>query len=422
MRTLCSVHALNLNKASTREEASMEGFCEVSENLQRYLLHDVEQPSEQEYGAAENMEIEVEYKGLTCSALRPAKAFDEHKIKKDKSSLLQRIADVCDILARLRHPHVVQFLGVSCDSSSPRGFPLIVNELSSLSLSSCVTRYGVLPNELSYNILRDVALGLRYLHEQTPSVVHGDLSARSVHITGDFTAKISRVGVSLLEDSPVKNKHRELPWYLPPEAIDQRLERKVDIFSFGVLMLHTFSGRPPIPKRPTPTPERGEECSTPSTAVKVLSQADLRVEYLNDLGFSHPAMDTILHCLRNQPILRPEIWEITPGLGKQADSHRNKCVDYATHLDILHSFERERKRKFRKFSTQVSSSDSAYGSVSDADVEELQIRVRRLSVQNQTLRRLSLTPQGVLVNRNRNNSRPLLPLIPRPLTPDRVSL
>ena len=171
----------------------MDVISEVSEALQPYLLHDVETSTGEDSVVKTLAEIEVEYKGLRCSALRLA--CDERETK-EQSALLQRIVDMCEILGRLRHPNVVQFLGVSYDTSSPRSFPLIVNELSPPSLATSITRYGVLPNEISYSIVRDVALGLRYLHERQPSFVHGDLSAKSVLLTGDFTAKISRVGVS----------------------------------------------------------------------------------------------------------------------------------------------------------------------------------------------------------------------------------
>lgn len=391
---------------------NMEVFSEVTEALQPHLLHDIE-IVEEDGAAAAQTEMEVDYKGLRCTALRLASSESDD----NHSSLLQRMVDVCEILGRLRHPHVVQFLGISLDTTSPRSYPMIVNELSPLSLATCINRYGVLPNELSYNIVRDVALGLRYLHELQPSFVHGDLSAKSVLLTGDFTAKISRLGVAHL----VKGRSSTLPYHLPPEVTEhsKRFDRKVDVFSFGIIMLHTFTGRPPVPKVTSPSPERGEvEDDCKSCKVKVPSQADMRVEYTNELGFNHPVMESILRCLRNQPILRPEIWEILPSLCKQAASHRNKLGDWSTHRDILQSYERERKKNFQRFSTQFST-DSAYGSVSDADIEQLRIRVRRLSAQNESLRRISVHPGNLFSKHLHPN---LLSNESKPLSPENVSV
>ena len=404
-----------------RFDSDIEVLSDLAGTLLPYQIHDVDaEVEEEEIGATGKTvsEIEVEYKGLRCSALRLA--YSEEGRKK-QSALLQRLVDVCDILGHLRHPNVIQFLGVSFDVTAGlrRTFPLIVNELLSTSLSSCIERYGVLPYELGYNIVRDVVLGLRYLHEQQPSFVHGDLSAKSVLLAGDFTAKISRAGVTHLlasEGKPVNPR----PFYLPPEVMEHnhKFDRKVDVFSLGIIILHTFSGRPPIPRTATPTPERDidEEGSPPP--VRVLSQADMRLDYLNDLGLNHPIMDIVLQCLRNQPILRPEIWEISPTLCKQASSHRNIFRNGSTHREILYSLEKERKKRFSKFFTQISTSDSAYGSVTEAELEELQIRCRRLSVQNETLRRMSLTPSALLHSNSRLYGQSLLP---RPLTPDQVS-
>lgn len=405
-----------------RGKSDQEVLSEVAEALLPYLIEEVDVEEEEEDGDETKTlaEIEVNYKGLRCSALRLG--YGEENGEK-RSAFLQRVVDVCDILGRLRHPNLLQFLGVNFDlHASYQSLPLIVSELSPISLGSCIDRYGVLPNELSYSIVRDVALGLRYLHEQHPPFIHGDLSTKSVLLAGDFTAKISRVGVSHL-----LSHKRNIPsqqFHLPPEVTDhhKRFDKKVDIFSLGIIMLHTFTGRPPIPKTATPTPERDEskeEGSPSPPRFKVPSQADVRLDYINDIGMNHPIMDTILHCIRNQPILRPDILEVSSILCKLAASHQNLFGHSSAHRDILYSLEKERKKKFCKFFTQISTSDSAYGSVSEAELEELQIRCRRLSVQNETLRRISLTPDHLFFS-NRFSAHEAL--LPKPLTPNNVSL
>ena len=405
-----------------RGKSDEEVVSEVAEALLPYLLQDVD-AEEEKKGDEKKVftEKEVEYKGLRCSALRIG--YCEENGEK-RTAFLQRVVDVCDILGRLRHPNLLQFLGVSLDlKASSHNLPLIVSELSPISLNACVDRYGVMPNELSYNIVRDVALGLRFLHEQHPPFVHGDLSANSVVLAGDFTAKISRVGVSHILSH--KNKVPSHQFHLPPEVTEhgKRFDKKVDIFSLGIIMLHAFTGRPPVPKTASPSPEQDDsqqESSSPPQFT-VPSEADMRLEYINDLGMNHPITDTILHCIRNQPLLRSDILEVSSNLCKLASSHQNLFGNGSAHRNILYSLEKERKKKFCKFFTQVSTSDSAYGSVSEAELEELQIRCRRLSVQNDTLRRISLTPDHLdhLFLNHRFNGEPLQS---QPLTPDKVSV
>lgn len=49
--------------------------------------------------------------------------------------------------------------------------------------------------EMIQPILCDITKGLRYLHESTPKVIHGDLKARNVLIDSQFRAKIADFGL-----------------------------------------------------------------------------------------------------------------------------------------------------------------------------------------------------------------------------------
>jgi len=54
----------------------------------------------------------------------------------------------CELLGRLHHPCVVQFLGMCFEQGSP--LPVLVMEYLHTTLSTCLERYGVLPKEMSY--------------------------------------------------------------------------------------------------------------------------------------------------------------------------------------------------------------------------------------------------------------------------------
>jgi len=75
---------------------------------------------------------------------------------------------------------------------------------------------------------------------------------------------------------------------------------KIDIYSYGVLIIHTLCGRWPFPE--------DVFCPDPQNpgAVIPLSEVERRAEYLQEIGHDHPLMGLIRQCLSNVPANRPE--------------------------------------------------------------------------------------------------------------------
>ena len=67
----------------------------------------------------------------------------EEAAPEERNDMLQRFEEECELLGRLQHPNVVQFLGVYVGASS--GLPTLVMEYLPATLSSCVDRHGVSP-------------------------------------------------------------------------------------------------------------------------------------------------------------------------------------------------------------------------------------------------------------------------------------
>ena len=101
-------------------------------------------------------------------------------------------------------------------------------------LTQCLDRYGVMPEEINYSILEDVAVGLLYLHDRQDPIIHRDLSANNVLLTGDMRAKISDLGVAkILDASPTRmstmTKTPGTQSYMPPEAMVARPHYNVKV-------------------------------------------------------------------------------------------------------------------------------------------------------------------------------------------------
>ena len=144
--------------------------------------------------------------------------------------------------SNLRHPHIVQFLGIwQLPGSS---LPALVTELMDTSLHKFLVdpvMKDEVPMSHKKSILEDVIKGLIYLHKK--GIVHRDLTANNVLLTSSLVAKIADLGNSRFlpkEDFAKLTSRPGTLVYMPPEANTKDYSHKLDIFSFGHLMLFTM--------------------------------------------------------------------------------------------------------------------------------------------------------------------------------------
>ena len=239
--------------------------------------------------------FELEYMGLKCAGKKI------HEVLLSQGALshtVKRFERECRLLSQIRHPNIVQFLGVY--SESDKEIPYLVMEFLPTNLTSCIDEHSVLPKEISYSILHDVALGLCYLHGQTPPIIHRDISSNNVLLTANMTAKISDLGVaSILNLTPLQVSHMTqtpgTPAYMPPEVMvaNPKYDTSIDEFSYGILMIHVLSGS-------WPDPQIGPTRSKHRQLIPV-SEAERREMFLDIIGKDHPLMSLILKCIDNDP-------------------------------------------------------------------------------------------------------------------------
>ncbi len=155
-----------------------------------------------------------------------------------------------ELMSGMRHPNVVQFLGVypsvRPNALSPLqevNVPWLIMEYLPFELHSTLEKQLQLPLSVKVAILLDISRGLSYLHNNRSSeeIIHRDLSARNVLLTTSLSAKLADFGVSKRRDyNATMTKNTGNPWFMPPEnkpGSVVRYNTKMDIFSFGVIML-----------------------------------------------------------------------------------------------------------------------------------------------------------------------------------------
>lgn len=154
------------------------------------------------------------------------------------------------VLTKVRHRHLVGLLGYCIDGGEKM---LVYEYMPQGPLSLHLFEWaeaGLRPLEWKQrlSIALDVARGVEYLHSlaQT-SFIHRDLKPSNILLGDDMRAKVSDFGlVKLAPDGKfsVETRLAGTFGYLAPEyAVTGRVTTKVDVFSFGVVLMELITGR-----------------------------------------------------------------------------------------------------------------------------------------------------------------------------------
>ena len=150
------------------------------------------------YGCVEELSVN----GLICAGKR---MFDVLVNTENEGAdrMIEKYYDECQLLSSLRHPNIVQFLGICFLESQPAStvnLPVLVMEMLQGSLDHLLENTPDIPLAKKVSILQDVARGLVYLHGHSPAIIHRDLTARNVLLNSAMVAKIADMGNSRMVD------------------------------------------------------------------------------------------------------------------------------------------------------------------------------------------------------------------------------
>ena len=265
------------------------------------------------YGSVE----EVAVPGAVCAAKKIHDFFQDPRqmpregIEKAGDEFVRE----CQLMSTLRHPHIVQFLGV-CFLPGSR-MPALVMEKLATSLHDILDpeppppTKAFIPVSLKRSILHDVARGISFLHSHTPFIIHRDLSARNVLLNEGMVAKIADLGMARIVPGLRASTMTKAPGasiYMPPEALEDesRYDVTIDIFSLGVLAIFTLSQTFPKPLAAAYMDDSGRMVG--------LTELERRGNYMREVTRQfwegHPLVKMIQRCLKNRMRERPGIQQV----------------------------------------------------------------------------------------------------------------
>ncbi|XP_009757873.1 receptor protein kinase TMK1-like [Nicotiana sylvestris] len=154
------------------------------------------------------------------------------------------------VLTKVRHRHLVTLLGYCLDGNERL---LVYEYMPQGTLSRYLFNWkeeGLKPLEWTrrLTIALDVARGVEYLHGLAQqSFIHRDLKPSNILLGDDMRAKVADFGlVRLAPDgkASVVTRLAGTFGYLAPEyAVTGRVTTKIDVFSFGVILMELITGR-----------------------------------------------------------------------------------------------------------------------------------------------------------------------------------
>ncbi|KAK8522771.1 hypothetical protein V6N13_115724 [Hibiscus sabdariffa] len=268
------------------------------------------------------------YKGELHDGTKIAVKRMESGVVSDKG--LAEFKSEIAVLTKVRHRHLVTLLGYCLDGNERL---LVYEYMPQGTLSRHLFNWkaeGLKPLEWTrrITIALDVARGVEYLHGLAQqSFIHRDLKPSNILLGDDMRAKVADFGLVRLAPmdgkQSIETRLAGTFGYLAPEyAVTGRVTTKVDVFSFGVILMELISGRKALDET---QPEESihlvtwfrRMCMNKDTFRKAI---DTTIELDEETFASISTVSELAgHCSSREPYQRPDMSHVVNVLSSLAE-------------------------------------------------------------------------------------------------------
>eukprot|EP00898_Chlorokybus_atmophyticus_P008420 jgi/Chlat1/857/Chrsp104S01193 len=231
------------------------------------------------------------YKGTYCGQRVAIKILKAERLT---HTLQAEFAQEVSIMRKVRHKHVVQFIG-AC--TKPPNLAIITEFMDGGSLYDYLHKKGIqLKLNMLVKVCIGVAKGMDYLHRN--QIIHRDLKAANLLMDEHEVVKVADFGVARVQDQTgIMTAETGTYRWMAPEVIEHKpYNHKADVFSFGIVVWELLTGKVPY-----------TDMSPLQAAVGVV-QKGLRPPIPRG---THPLLVQLMEaCWQSVPSQRPEFNEI----------------------------------------------------------------------------------------------------------------
>ena len=274
----------------------------------------------------------------------------EHKLP------IKRFEQECEFLNTIRHPNVIQYLGMCRDPDT--GLPVLLMELMDDNLTHFLeAATQQIPYHVLVNICHDITMAFTFLHAN--GIVHRDLSSNNVLMISNVKAKVTDFGMARLGDLNPRTSCLTFTMcpgtyvYMPPEAVQDQpvYTEKIDCFSFGVIIVQMLTRQFPKPGDRMQRVEINHPGLPRGTLMVCIPEVDRRQNHISQVDPNHPLLPISLDCLKDKDVERPSaelLCERVAALKDHSKYTESARTSQANERDLQEQIQSQREKHTRE--------------------------------------------------------------------------